>query len=194
MSCYVEGPYGHYSPVDKYDNVLLLAGGIGITAIFPYLRHLAQLQVNRIRFIWVVRDEDSILWFKDEITELAATQNVQIEVYITKTGSTAGKVEVATNRISRDLQVKSDEIGNQSAEVVSAKEIETCKHLFAQHIFVGSKPSLHEVISNQVVAAGSLSVLACGPDTFVDDARRAVVDNVNVAAGVVDYYEESFTW
>lgn len=191
MSCYVEGPYGHYSPVDKYDNVLLMAGGIGVTAVFPYLRYLAQLQVNNVRFLWVVRDEDSIRWFKDEISELAAKSNVHIEVHVTKSGT--GKVESATNRISHDLKVKRNEIGNEGAQVTD-KEVDAGRHAFAQHILVGSKPNLHEVISNQAVEAGSLAVLACGPDTFVDDARRAVADNVTTATGVIDYFEEAFTW
>lgn len=40
LYCILEGPYGHYCPVQRYDNVLLLAGGVGITAVFPYCNTL----------------------------------------------------------------------------------------------------------------------------------------------------------
>jgi hypothetical protein len=118
-------------------------------------------------------------------------------------------VDVATARISQDLHVKVDKVGNvKLSEIGNAKldeisgdgrqaetvKLDEGKHFLAQHVFVGSKPSLHDVISNHAAEAGSLAVLACGPDIFVDDARRAVVDNVTVATGVIEYYEEAFTW
>jgi hypothetical protein len=62
----------------------------------------------------------------------------------------------------------------------------------ARCISVGSKPSLRDMVAGQEF--GSLGVLACGPDAFVSEIRRAVVDNVASAKGVVDYYEEAYGW
>jgi ferric-chelate reductase len=198
MYCLLEGPYGHYCPVDKYDNVLLLAGGVGVTAVFPYLQYLANLGVNRVRFVWVVRDEDSMNWFTNAISFLPL-KNVDIEIHITKSGSgkvveTAEKrISLARDRISVDMGVKPEEIG----AVTNSKEIDgdnNGKGLLARHIFVGSKPCLREVVAGQVLEVGSLAVLACGPDTFVDETRQAVAENITKAKGTVDYFEESFTW
>ena len=168
MYCLLEGPYGHYCPVDKYDNVLLLAGRVGVTAVFPYLQYLAKLGVNRVRFVWVVRDEDSMNWFTNAISSLLPSSNV-------------------------DMGVKPEDVG----AVTKSKEIDADnngKGLLAKHIFVGSKPCLRKVIAGHALEMGCLAVLACGPDTFVDETRQAVAENVTKAKGVVDYFEESFTW
>ena len=181
----MEGPYGHYRPVENYDTVLLLAGGVGITAIFAYLRYLAALNINKVRFIWIVRDEDSAKWFQNEISELVGKENIDIEIHITKSGT--GKVETARESIAEDLAAASE-------EVESLKVPEVKVNTVPRYIIVGHKPSLTKVISQQCLEGGSLAVLACGPPTFVDEMRGAVAENVTKAKGVVDYFEETFGW
>ncbi|KEY73918.1 hypothetical protein S7711_07761 [Stachybotrys chartarum IBT 7711] len=44
------------------------------------------------------------------------------------------------------------------------------------------------------VGKESLAVVACGPAGLADDARRAVVEALGRAEGVVEYFEESFQW
>lgn len=34
----IEGPYGQYSPVHNYENVILIAGGSGIAGALPYIK------------------------------------------------------------------------------------------------------------------------------------------------------------
>ena len=214
MVCLLEGPYGHFRPVDKYDNVLLLAGGVGITAVFPYLRHLATVGVNRVRFIWIVRDENSITWFAKLLSSLLASENVDLEIHITKSESPRGDsihqvpeekhISLVRDRSSLDLGVGSATIGAAKLAnngTVTDKEVEIpgdkikVSSQLASRVFVGSKPCLTELVKGQVgLGGGSLAVLACGPGTFVDDIRRAVGENVTLARGVVDYFEESFTW
>ena len=59
---------------------------------------------------------------------------------------------------------------------------------------MGSKPCLREVIESQCMEmAGSLAVLACGLDKFVDETRWAVGENVTRTKEVVNYFE-AFTW
>jgi predicted ferric reductase len=40
-SVQIEGPYGQDLPVEKYDNVMLVAKGVGIAGVLPYARFLA---------------------------------------------------------------------------------------------------------------------------------------------------------
>jgi len=185
LSCFMEGPYGHYRSVENYDTVLLLAGGVGITAVFAYLRYLAVLNTNKVRFVWIVRDEDSTKWFQNEIAELVGKENIDIEIHITKSGT--GKVETARESIAEGLAAASE-------EVESLKVPEVKVNTVPRYIIVGHKPSLTEVISQQCLEGGSLAVLACGPPTFVDETRGAVAENVTKAKGVVDYFEETFGW
>jgi predicted ferric reductase len=213
MICLVEGPYGHHCPIDRYDNILLMAGGVGITVIFPYLKYLASLNVSSIRFIWVVRDEDSMKWFSKDIAEIVGSPNVEIEIHVTK--STTGAVGLAKERISMELGAKREDIGHpittkeidsESSSLSSpstanlainekGRKIEDARMTaLARCILVGSKPSLRDIVAGKCGQRGSLGVLACGPDVFVDEVRAAVAENVTSAKGVVDYYEEAYTW
>ena len=219
LYCSLEGPYGHSCPVDKYDHVLLLAGGVGVTAVFPYSPYHANLGFNQVRFIWIVRDEDSMNWLANSISPLLPSKNIDIEIHITKSESGIGKLEqtpekrisLARDRISIDLGVKPEAIAprnhhpieesltqNKNSENTSASEITSenkSKGVLARNVFVGSKPCLREVIESQCMEmAGSLAVLACGPDTFVDETGRAVGENVTRTKGVVNYFEEEYTW
>jgi NAD(P)H-flavin reductase len=211
--------------MNRYDNVLLMAGGVGITVIFPYLKYLASMNSSRIRFVWVVRDEDSMNWFSKDIAEIVGSANVEVEIHITK--SSTGQVGLAKERISTGLGAKREDIGHPITEikevdsesssqikkvdsenssissgsndhVVTNEKVEKVEEggttALARCIMVGSKPSLRAVVAGQTQEFGSLGVLACGPDTFVDEIRSAVVDNVASAKGVVDYYEEAYGW
>ena len=189
VACLVEGPYGRHLPVEQYDNVLLLAGGVGITAILPYLRYLANLGTTRVRFEWVVRDEDSVNWFKEDIAAAAESPNVEVQIHVTKSGT--GDVESARAHISIDLGAKRQEVGEISATSEEMGETASLARYFA----VGHRPSLKAVVTRQTTESiGSLAVVACGPDTFVDETRQAVADNVTKAIGPLDYFEEAFTW
>jgi hypothetical protein len=116
-------------------------------------------------------------------------KDVEVEVHITK--SNTGNVKAAKEHISKDLEVRPDEIGS----VLQNKEVESDTTTLARHILVGHKPSLRDVIEKESLAlVGSLAVVACGPDVFVDETRRTLADNVIKAKGMVDYYEEAFTW
>jgi predicted ferric reductase len=191
LTCLVEGPYGHYCPVDKYDKVLLLAGGVGITAVFPYLQYLSSLNINRVHFIWIVRDEDSMRWLSEDIAKLVGYENFDIEIHITKSGATGpGVVEVTKEHISNDLGAK-PEVGRPESD---GQKVESNTTALTRHIHVDSKPCLRDTIAGYAKEHGSLAVLACGPDTFVDETRAAVAENVTVAKGVIDYFEEAFTW
>jgi len=190
VTCLVlEGPYGRHLPVEHYDNVLLLAGGVGITAILPYLRHLANLSTSRVRFEWVVRDEDSVNWFKKDIAAAAESPNVEVEIHVTKSG--VGDVESARGHVSIDLGAKRQKVVEISATSEEMGETASLARYFA----IGHRPSLKAVVTRQTTESiGSLAVVACGPDTFVDETRQAVADNVTKAIGTLDYFEEAFTW
>jgi hypothetical protein len=99
-------------------------------------------------------------------------------------------VEVTREHIANDLGSK-PEVGRPEPD---AQKVESNTTALARHIHVDSKPSLRDIIAGYAKEHGSLAVLACGPDTFVDETRAAVADNVTIAKGVIDYFEEAFTW
>jgi predicted ferric reductase len=54
----LEGPYGVRHPVHKFDHVLLVAGGTGITAMLPYVFELAALGHRHVTVAWIVKDSE----------------------------------------------------------------------------------------------------------------------------------------
>ena len=100
----IEGPYGKTRPLQQFDSVIFLAGGVGSTFTVPLMRNLVQLwnkmhgtpqspplknctATKYIRFVWVIKNRDQISWFSDELTKAAETvatlreEGVEIELH-----------------------------------------------------------------------------------------------------------------
>jgi predicted ferric reductase len=69
MRLFVDGPYGNRFPYEKYNSILLIAGGIGITGVHSILRTLIQICnsdkglpedaiLRKVRLVWVMKDPD----------------------------------------------------------------------------------------------------------------------------------------
>lgn len=80
-SFWVDGPYGGIRrPIERhFDTVLLIAGGSGVTAVLPWLHHVAnqmalgRARTTRVTLAWVVRDAAHLAWVDDELWGVAAT-------------------------------------------------------------------------------------------------------------------------
>ncbi|KAI5956001.1 FRE7 [Candida theae] len=74
---YIDGPYGGtFRDVSKFDKLVLVASGSGVTATIPFLSYIAQLHQSKsplmdnlkcVNFIWVVRYQKNIKWIEDEL-------------------------------------------------------------------------------------------------------------------------------
>lgn len=82
----IEGPYGVHVPVENYETVFLLAGGMGVTATYPYALYLKKLlkYSQKVIFLWVIQDETPLEWFGEEILSLATSPNIEVQIYITR--------------------------------------------------------------------------------------------------------------
>lgn len=71
----LEGPYGKWHPrVSRHDDVLLFAGGIGITFCLPYFIHAAvadaTTETRRCKLVWAIRDFDVVDAIADQLVRL----------------------------------------------------------------------------------------------------------------------------
>ncbi|KAM0786762.1 hypothetical protein ACM66B_002197 [Microbotryomycetes sp. NB124-2] len=91
----LEGPLGISPNHDSFDNVLLLAGGTGITHIASLLADLTlkavrcKTRVRKIKLVWTVRTVDQCSWVMPELLEAArvasmAGVSLAIDFYITR--------------------------------------------------------------------------------------------------------------
>lgn len=79
---FIDGPYGLFRPLQQFDSVALLTGGMGVTFTIPFLRDIvadwkqeAQQQgsgkrhtaTKRVRFVWVIKSRAQLRWFEAQL-------------------------------------------------------------------------------------------------------------------------------
>ena len=93
---WLEGPYGgHAHDLGiHYNNVLLVAGGTGVSACLPWLENLVRrmrsnvwLRTTHVRLVWSVRQISAVEWIGDAFKKLdlgSLKSNVEIVVHVTR--------------------------------------------------------------------------------------------------------------
>ena len=90
-SVWLDGPYGGISAKleNLYDHIVLVAGGIGITACLPWMQHFANrkasghqaVRLSSIKLVWAVRHASHIEWV-DKYLQLLS-QSAPYEGFLT---------------------------------------------------------------------------------------------------------------
>jgi NAD(P)H-flavin reductase len=90
----VDGPYGKNLHLESYETVILVAKGIGIAGILPYVRHMTYRKVSKdqehaayrrglitrkIDIYWVLEENSQEAWVSDFMVELAARDSDKVE-------------------------------------------------------------------------------------------------------------------
>lgn len=179
---WIEGPYGDSFPIQRYETVLLIAGGIGITAILSYALDMKRKGTDQhVILYWMVRDNSSLKWVKDQLSELTESGLIEINIYVT------GEKEEDKNMSSEEGSSTSlSELSDKEAAALSAPRYSVKRN---------ERPVISEVIEQVIVAAeGSVAVVSCGPAAMADECRAAVTSNVDKGKGRVDYFEDAFSW
>jgi predicted ferric reductase len=101
----VDGPYGPTLELEDHGGLLLLAGGIGITAMHSYFRHLMHLarlgqvpsSLQRVHLVWTSRSSDMFKMFADSLSEILATEVSSLQFSVTL--YTTGKSEEGVSNL-----------------------------------------------------------------------------------------------
>ncbi|WWC90930.1 uncharacterized protein L201_005868 [Kwoniella dendrophila CBS 6074] len=107
----LEGPYGHKHPIENYENILLVAGGSGITSMLAYihtfkhhLNDLHNVRTKSMNLVWVVKNipyTNDVL--EHELKEFMQTNKekevikgikVNIQLYVTREGDVSPRTLV----------------------------------------------------------------------------------------------------
>ncbi|KAK9468846.1 ferric reductase NAD binding domain-containing protein [Lipomyces arxii] len=183
---WIEGPYGESYPIARYDTVLLLAGGIGVTAIMSYALDLKRRNRNgqHVIFYWMVRDEEALGWVTDELKEIFESEFIEMHIVVTCAGSSA-------SASSEKLEVAS----NSTSDVDSEKAVPSSISSSSIPVTYQARPDISAVIKSTIVnAPSSVAVVSCGPNSLADEARAATTANMESCVGRVDYFEDAFGW
>ncbi|KAL7786013.1 ferric reductase like transmembrane component domain-containing protein [Trichoderma afarasin] len=209
----LEGPYGIAEPLWTFDEVLLIAGGSGITAMVPYiLDHIArtdssnkssQTRIRGLTLIWTNPKEAFIRRIAQR--ELAAAlkrDDVRYEFYCTD----SAKAEVGSlpSPSIDEIPIGDAEKGATESGVLKSKDETDISESADGADKAGSlsitmcRPDIPAIIEKAAASAAEsgsrLAVFSCGPGGMSDHAREATYRVIRQQNNSVEYFEESFGW
>ncbi|KAJ1309354.1 hypothetical protein OPQ81_006133 [Rhizoctonia solani] len=84
----LEGPYGHPQPLDVYETQVLIAGGVGITALTGYIQSflMSPNKTKRIVVVWVAREVELLQFILEHKLD-GLPDTVQLRFYLTGPGA-----------------------------------------------------------------------------------------------------------
>lgn len=163
IKCLIEGAYGVSHPLHLFETVVLIAGGVGITTILPYLVDYMERArgpekrtlTRRLVFLWTAKEEELVenLVAKKFPKGCLTRTDISMQLYVTK--NKAGQKKLPGVRYRR--------------------------------------PKIPEILqSEQRRVVGKMAVMSCGPSILVDIVRDAVVGCLDTERKHVEYFEESY--
>jgi NAD(P)H-flavin reductase len=177
----IEGAYGHKSPLDQFENVILIVGGTGIAGALPYLqqhvhpcnKHLPRAQ--DIHLIWAAKTSAMI---RDvaahELKPFLQRDDVHFNFHATR-DKTPSDLELSRT-------VSDDKPSSRSEFQIEAR-----------------RPNVRALvrgIADQINEAGTrggrIALLTCGPAAMADDARAVVHQALKDGKRGLEYLEETF--
>jgi predicted ferric reductase len=192
MKVLLEGPYGHTEPVERYEHVLFVAGGSGITAMLPYLHSLKNNFCTRTAtVVWAVKDN---AYASDVLANELRSSGAEIILHVTEEEQPG----VAT-------LTRGDQPLNEAAEGSGEKHVPPENKSTSSGSTISFKvgrPTMETLVkthAGRLVGSERLAIVSCGPAAMMDDMRKAVTDVYGIKEGqvngsAVDYYEELFSW
>lgn len=199
MRILLEGPYGESHSLQGFNQVLLVAGGSGITAVLPYLFTICADPSNttRVTLIWCVKRSA----FADDVLrhELSAylrgkDSNVAIVLYITEEDA------APSNYIMASEQSSTEAITPGLESPMKEKSLESAPSgILATR---QGRPAMRDVLRgglDRLDHGERLAVISCGAQGMMDDMRAAVVASYGYGQGQISgdrlkYFEEHFYW
>ena len=191
LTLLVEGPYGGPSPLHRFEHVVIIAGGTGITAAMPYIRdHFARasagdkaLRTRSIHLIWTAKEEAFInRMFSSELSGLVqGSASLTAECF-----ATAGLAQNEQERSSSNSSSSTNaENGNENKQT----RINTGRP---------DIPALIRLKIEDIAAAdprpGRTAVFVSGPVALADSTRATVLRVLKDTSYEVEYFEEVFGW
>ena len=205
-SAWIDGPYGGVDrPIEQlYDQLILVAGGSGITACIPWLEHVVsrsrmaggdRVKVKRVVLHWVMKMEEHFAWLEDElriISQARSQSNVVIDMKFYVTGGNT-KSPFATTKMKESVVVEKD--GDVSIVPTTQSSSPTRHDRVADFTF--QRPTMDTILLN-LDGDGKTFVFGCGPESLRKDLSNACADaQVRVLKGTaqeVAMHLEAFGW
>ncbi|CAI4052427.1 ferric-chelate reductase SKDI_15G5150 [Saccharomyces kudriavzevii IFO 1802] len=188
MRLAIEGPYGSSSPLNHFDNILLLTGGTGLPGPIAHAIKLGKSSAaagkQSVKLVIAVRGFDVLEAYKPELMCLTDL-NIQFHIYNTM------KLLLTSSNDSSNGSEKDDEKG---AFVETSLE-KSNPFEFEGAISHRGRPNVEKLLQEAAESNGSLAVVCCGPPVFVDKVRDQTAKIVlEKSSKAIEYFEEYQSW
>ncbi|KAI9643591.1 hypothetical protein NHQ30_008213 [Ciborinia camelliae] len=200
----IEGPYGTSRKfpnlAEKFDRVLLVAGGVGATFTLPIYRALKEGMENEsrpsanVRMIWVMRDATESSW---------ALSSAKLSTSESEDSSNKVKEEDETKAENTDddgieIYITSPQTSNQNSTSTpesSSVEMQNMAASRNQSKTTYSRPDLRSVVDATFTQGleERVAILVCGPPGMAADLRTHVGKWVEKGR-YVWWHNEGFGW
>lgn len=176
----IDGPYGgfseHFGLHKLYDQVVLVAGGGGISAMLPWLISLSTRignakeprRVQRVNLIWCIRHINAKAWVEQELRDCLdkARKCVRIDVYVT------GEEVAEAQKLSSTLQAKSiQELPEKSPGFASGSSETSDGSTPGMPVHSG-RPYMPSLLDGLVMLRKT-AIMCCGPESLKNDVSNA---------------------
>ena len=197
QAIYLDFPYGaplYFPPLEQFDKLLFIAGGVGGTFAVSCVKHLlkssdgkpALVRPGQLKFVWSVKSPSDVSWaLEDEYPGDNASDVAKcVELYLTGAPADKGEDREEEQGIEMTEGLLSETNGGTDALVRAG--------LDKRRIGTG-RPVLRHLIEETVRAAGAegrTAILVCGPAKMGSIAKRTVGKSGIAGADVWLHVEE----
>lgn len=110
---FLSGPWGTPPQLSHYETVVLVATSTGASFVVPLLQAIVRSRgcVRNVELHWIVRTEDHIGWFRDELEALMRQSQgmelkPQIRIHVTRSQEAAREVETQYGSVKVEVNVE----------------------------------------------------------------------------------------
>ncbi|ORY04196.1 ferric reductase like transmembrane component-domain-containing protein [Clohesyomyces aquaticus] len=189
VNIWIEGPYGGISRNIElaYNNLVLIAGGGGITACLPWLAFLAQkakdgllneIRIRRVVLFWTVKEQSHFSWASSALEAyfavLSADLGARFSFYITDhKGDGRGHLQTSTT----ETRTAMGTLERKEAMSTPAKDDSSSEHLAIAGLgsIAYKRCSISEYLGGLELKGRSF-VLGCGPPSLRSDVANACAE------------------
>ncbi|KAI5119309.1 hypothetical protein M0805_004553 [Coniferiporia weirii] len=192
VSAYMDGPYGSPPSVNTYPNVILVAGGSGISYTLPIILDIVRRKndrlsvCQRVLFLWFIREQEHIRWISDDLARLAKlpSAGLDIDIRIFVTGSAPGHKGSHTPEAEAiGEEADSEKQDSLKGSIRGGAATYPDLGLGQDNAFVtvsrGGRETvgLGQLLEDEIslcAGTGSVAVHVSGPTTLIDGVRRSL--------------------
>lgn len=209
LEAWLDGPYGghHRDFALSFDNIVLIAGGGGISAVLPWLEYLTSLigakrkiRATKVQVHWSIRNKAAVAWIADTLDRLDLKMlSSQIEFTIHVTGTTATAKMSLVDKEIKPQGIKDDDTG---AKVPASVQLRHGRLNF-EELFSDQRNGSRTVCVGELIVIflseiRTDGILACGPESLKVDLSNACARAQRMVIGgqlsEIALYSETFGW